>query len=86
MLINRDDMNHASVQSVANASVSVIDRLQDYPAAVQVPAITAAFRLLIERLDLDPADAFTVADNIMNHADGRRTEFQAVAAYLANEV
>lgn len=84
--MNHDAMNHAPLKAVANTAMAIIDSIQDEPAEVQIPAITAAFRLLIERFGLDPQDAFTVADNIMNHADGRRVEFDAIRAYLESEV
>jgi predicted double-glycine peptidase len=86
MSFNRDLMNHASIKESAASTMRVIDAAQDLPPHLQLIGITATFKLMIERFGVSPADAFTVADNIMNHAQGRREEFNAVRAYLENEV
>lgn len=85
-MLDRDMMNMASVRESAAATMRVIDSVQDLPPHLQVIGITATFKLLAERFNMSVADAFTVADNIMNHAEGRRVEFDAVRDYLANEV
>lgn len=85
-MLNRDSLNMVPVKTAATATVRVIDAIQTLPPHVQVIAIVAAFKLLIERYGVEAQDAFTVADNVMNHAQGRRAEFDAVRAYLANEV
>ncbi len=74
------------VREAAAATMSIIDRAQDLTPEAQIIAITASFKLLTERFCVNPQDAFTIADNVMNHADGRRVEFDAVRAYLENEV
>jgi hypothetical protein len=84
-MLNRDDMNSVGVRDAATSTMAIIDRIQDMPAPVQIVAITAAFKLLVERYNIPPQDVFTVADNVMNHADGRRVEFDAVRMYLENE-
>lgn len=85
-MLNRDLMNMVPVKEAATSTLAIIDRVQTLPPHLQVIAIVAAFKLLIERYGVDPQDAFTVTDNVMNHAQGRRVEFDAVRAYLANEV
>lgn len=85
-MLNRDLMNHAGVRESATSTMRVIDAVQDLPPHLQVIALVASFKLMVERYGVNPQDAFTVADNIMNHAQGRRPEFEAVRAYLANEV
>jgi hypothetical protein len=79
-------MNHASVKESAASTMRVIDAAQDLPPHLQLIGITATFKLMIERFGVPAQDAFTVADNIMNTAQGRRVEFDAVRAYLENEV
>ena len=74
------------VRDAAGATMAIIDRAQDLSPEAQIVAITASFKLLIERFGITAQDAFAIADNIMNHADGRRVEFDAVRAYLENEV
>jgi hypothetical protein len=85
-MLNRDLMNQAGVLESATSAMRVIDAIQDLPPHLQVIAIVATFKLMVERFGANPQDAFTVTDNIMNHAQGRRAEFEAVRAYLANEV
>lgn len=86
MALNRDLMSMVPVKAAANASMGVIDHVQDLPPHLQVIAIATSFKLLIERFDVSGPDAFTIVDNIMNHAEGRRAEFEAIRLYLANEV
>lgn len=85
-MLNRDMMNMIPVKEAATSTMRIIDAAQDLPPHLQVVSIVATFKLLIERYGVDPQDAFTVADNVMNHAQGRRVEFDAVRAYLENEV
>lgn len=83
---NKDLMNMAPVKESATSTMRVIDAAQDLPPHLQLIAIVATFKLMIERFDVDPQDAFTVVDNIMNTAQGSRSEFDAVRMYLENEV
>jgi glucose-6-phosphate isomerase len=84
--LNRDLLNTIPTREAAVASMTVIDALQDYPAEHQLVALTAAYKLMTERFNISPQDVFTVADNVMHHADGRRAEFAAIADYLAGEL
>lgn len=80
---------HASIPPVAAASSAmvVIDALQrGYHPEVQAHGIAAAFILLAERFGVDPADLFAKTTNLMNHAEGRRPEFAAVAQYMEKEL
>lgn len=86
MRFNRDEMNMVPVKQAAVSSMRVIDAIQTLPPHLQVLAVVSSFKLLIERYNVDAQEAFTVADNVMNHALGRRVEFDAIRAYLANEV
>lgn len=83
---NRDLMNMAGVKESATATMRVIDAAQDLPPHLQLIAITATFQLMIDRFGVPAQDAFTVADNIMHSAQGKRPEFAAVRMYLENEV
>lgn len=84
--LNRDLMNTMPVKAAALASMTVIDALQDYTPEMQLVALTATYKLMTERYDVSPHDVFTVADNVMHHADGRRVEFKAIADYLEGEL
>lgn len=84
--MNRDLLNNVGVREVATATMGVIDAIQDRPAAARPLAIAAAFLLLSERMNVSVPDLFAMTTNLMNHAEGRRTEFKAVAAYLREEL
>lgn len=84
--LNRDALNAVDVGEVANATMAVIDRIQNMSAETAVAAMAATFLLMCERYDLTPQDAFAVVDNVMNYAEGRRPEFKAVAQYLDEEL
>ena len=86
MLLNRDLMNMADVRASATSSMRVIDAIQDLPPELQVIAIVSTFRLLSEHYKINIADALAVSDNIMNHAQGRRVEFEAIRDYLEGEL
>lgn len=83
---DRDKMNMTPVKEAAIATMKAIDGIQDLPPHLQVLALTSAFKLMIERFGVEAQDAFTVADNIMNDALGKRAEFKAVRQYLHLEV
>lgn len=84
--LNRDTLNHIPVNVAAVDAMAVIDRIQDWPRERQMLAVTSVFKLLAERFGVNSGDIFTVADNVMNHADGKRVEFDAIAAYLRSEL
>lgn len=86
MKLNRDHLNHVPVGVAANDAMALIDRVQDWPPERQMLAITSTFKLLAERFGVTGGDIFTVADNVMNHADGRRSEFLAIQDYLEGEL
>ena len=78
--------NNVDVHQAANATMQLIDGIQSVPSHLQVFAVTAAFQLLTERFDIHAQSAFSVAHNVMKHADGRRLEFKAIEMYLENEL
>ena len=84
--LNRDLLNSVPVETAANATVAVIDRLQDFSPELQMLALTTSYKLMLERFNFPPQDILTVADNVMNHADGRRVEFEAVQSYMEGEL
>ena len=84
--MNTDALNHVSTVDVTRAMMAMLNAVQDMDAHIQAPAMAALFTLACERHGLKPQDVFTVTNNIMNHAEGRRPEFEGVAAYLANEL
>lgn len=83
--MNRDPLNNIPIQAAANATMTVIDALQNLSQAEQVAGLTAAFKLVTDRFKLPPTDAFQIAHNFMNDAEGKRTEFKAVEMYLEHE-
>lgn len=86
MVFNHDQFHSASPALVAEATMRVIDRIQQLPPSVQIHAAAAVFVLLTQRFAIDTQDAFSATSNLMNYAEGRRPEFEAVRAYLENEL
>lgn len=86
--LDKDALNNVRVGDVANVTMALIDRMQgaDIAPAAVVAAVSALFLLVCERYGVRPPDAFSVVDNIMNHAAGRRAEFAAAAQYLEEEL
>jgi len=82
----RDLLANIDLTDATSSTMHVINALQQLQPHEQVLAVTATFKLLIERYCIRPQDAFTIADNVMNHAEGRRTEFKAVELYMENEL
>lgn len=83
---NRDLMTNAPVKASATSTMRVLDAVQDLPPHLQLIAITATFKLMIDRFGVSGQDAFTITDNIMTAAEGRRAEFDAVRAYMEGEL
>lgn len=83
--MNRDKLNNVPLRRAANAAMAIIDRAQNIEEGAREAGIAAAFLLLCEHWGTSPQDVFAATTNIMNHADGRRPEFKAVAQYLAEE-
>lgn len=86
MNFNKDQLNNIDVKQASLSAMHMVDAAQSLSPAEQVLGITATFKLLMEHYQIDPQDAFSVANNVMNHADGRRTEFEAVRLYMENEL
>lgn len=86
MKLDRDLLNVTGVKPAANATMTVIDRLQDFPPHVQVVGLAAAFLTMATHLGIPAQDVFTVTTNLINDAEGKRPEFAAVDAYLEGEV
>lgn len=86
--LNRDLIANAPVRDVANGTMALLDRAQNMPPAILMASSAAMFLLLSERMGMPAQDVFTFTKNIMNHAadNTRRVEFDAVAAYLENEL
>jgi len=86
-MMDRDKLNGIAVRKAATTTFAVIDAVQERPPEAQIFGIAAAFRLLSERLGIEPQDAMTVVGNVLASSEtGDRVEFDAVRDYLANEV
>ena len=84
--MNRDLFASANLRDVAVASMALVDTIQDMQPHVAMASLTATFLLLADHWKMDQKDAFQLVSNLMNHADGRRAEYKAVAAYMENEL
>lgn len=84
--MNRDKLSNLKVRKAANAAMLVIDTMQQLPPEEQIAGLAAAFLLLADRVKMSPQEMFSFTTSIMNHADGRRPEFAAVAQYMDMEL
>lgn len=85
--INRDLISNADPRKVANASMWLIDNTQGMQSLeLTLASLACTFQLLAERVEMEPADLFTLTCNLMNHADGRRPEFAAIRDYLREDL
>ena len=85
MRLNLDLLNNAAVNTVASAAMEILDRIQSRPAHERMLAVAAVTLTLCEVYRLDRQDLMTAANNLMNHAEGRRPEFAAVRSHAENE-
>jgi len=84
--LNRDTMNMARPANVANAAMTVLDRLQSFPAEIQIMGAAAVFLELAEHVGIPAQEAFSATKNLINGDDGKRPEFAAITAYLQGEI
>lgn len=84
--LNRDRLNHIPTTVAANDAIAVLDRLQNFPPERQIVALATVYRMMAEHFGVSPQDIHTVSDNIVNTATGRRSEFEAVRAYMEGEL
>lgn len=85
--MNRDKMTNASPQEVAQATMWCIDRLQDFPAAIQSVVAAVLFLEVCDAHGVNPYDVATVAKNMMaDTIHGQRPEFRALRLYAKHEL
>ena len=88
-LINRDAMNGASRNAVAQAMVNVFDRLQGLRSEVQLLALAGAFALMSEVTEVTPSDSYAVIANLMKDnttVTRRELRFQAMKFHLETDL
>ena len=85
MTLDTFALGSCNLRSAANASMAVIDALQNYPAHEQAAGLAAAFLLMTERFKLRVPDTCAVASNLIFAAEGKRPEFKAVEHYMREE-
>lgn len=80
-------MVNAPSDRVAKAAMALIDRLQNYPAAIQSVAVAALFLTVCNVHGAEPQDVFTAAKNMMaDTIHGERPEFRALRLYAKHEL
>lgn len=89
ILIDRDRMNTADKGDVAQATVSLFDRIQHRPKHIQLLALAAAFTLMSSASGIPAQDAFSATKNLMYDPltqSGIAPQFQAMEYHLKTEV
>ncbi len=84
--INRDVMNMAGLGEVARASMTTLNALQDFRPEIQILGAAAVFLSLADHLGIPAQEAFSATTNLINDDNGKRSEFQAIVAYLEGEL
>lgn len=82
---NRDVMNMAKPRDVAQASMGVLNAIQDHRPEIQIMGAAAVFLQLADHLGIPAQEAFTATKNLINGDDGKRPEFKAIDAYMNGE-
>ena len=83
----RDLLANAPITDAANAAMAVVDSVQSCPNnGVILLGFSAAFLLAVEASGLTVSDVMVYTKNVINNAEGKRPEFQAVSRYIDNEV
>lgn len=83
----RDQLGNASLPHAAQAAMSVADAIQNFPAkGVRLMGLTSAFLLAADESGIPVPDLMSMARNCVNHAEGRRPEFAAVADFIKHEI
>lgn len=89
LLVNRDKIMFASKTDVANACVSIFDRIQEWSREKQLLALAASFVLLADASGIPAQDVFTTSKNLMADpmtSTGLAPQFQAMKFHLNTEV
>lgn len=72
-------------KSAANAAMSILNALQDFPVESQAVALAVVFTRLCKHSGIRPVEAMQIAENV--HTDGERVHpaFGAVDLYIQGE-
>ena len=81
------EMTSASAKTVALASTSVMNVLQNFKASDQFLAIAALMIMLYKNYGVRPIEALNVADNILEATKNSKdiVEFRALSQYFKND-
>jgi hypothetical protein len=86
--LDPDTLNLVDEQAVADAVIHLLDKLQDFPQEVQIFAIQALYRLMLDIFNLEPRHILQQTDRILR--DGSENyftyRFQAVKSYIEQEL
>ena len=86
-IFNRDKFMTMPARPVCNAAMALVDRIQYEPnKEVAMMAAACLFINLAEHWNMPAQDAFTAANNMMNHVVNKRAEFAAVRQYIQEEL
>lgn len=89
LLVDRDRLMNADSRQVARATVSIFDRIQGMPKAVQLLGLACAFILTASVSGINAQDAFTASKNLMADPLGEQglsRDFAAMRFHLDTDV
>ena len=82
-----DRMYNANRKAVATTAMSILNRLQDMPADIQLAAAGAIMLCMTRRFGVEPANVLNCTDNLIK--DARMYDdatFQGIFEYMKHEL
>lgn len=85
--MNHDTLVNAPSEVVAQVAMTLIDRLQDHPPALQCAGLASVFLSACRVHRVNPHEVLNVAQNLMaDTIHGERPEFRALRLYAEHEL
>lgn len=85
-LLDGDKLNLVGLRKVGNVTMAVTDAVQDYNKEEQVVGTAAFFLLLCKTFNVEPGEAFRVAERVINARHEGRPELIAAEQYMQGEL
>jgi hypothetical protein len=86
-MLNRDGLNNAPIEEVAEASFVLLDKLQLMQPHMQAASTAMLFLLVCEKHQTPPQDIFVAVKNMMASREaGENPHYSALKLYIDNEL
>jgi hypothetical protein len=85
-VIDRDKMNHANPDAVAQSALAMLDTVSDHAPELQPVAFATAMVAFVKRTGHDMNHLFTVANNILHSKGAEGPAHRAIHLYMQHEI